>query len=193
MHDEANKKYKEEVKRSRKDISKTLFDWNDTPKDEEFEKYGFISNKQELSGNDTACGYGPIKYIFDKKKVASRTTFVIGDSLDNKDYGVQASRVTNPKIESIPGVVYGDYTGVAKLYEMMEDSQDYILKNPSELSLALPYIPCYDTYVEAQFHGNLTLDDVQSVLVKSSGLKSNIDDIKLIFSDTHLNGKVEEI
>ena len=76
---------------------------------------------------------------------------------------------------------------------MMEDSQDYILKNPSELSLALPYIPCYDTYVEAQFHGNLTLDDVQSVLVKSSGLKSNIDDIKLIVSDTHLNGKVEEI
>lgn len=190
---EANKEYKETVKGARKKISKKLFGWKHTPKDEEFEKYGIISNKQELSCNDTTCGYGPIKYIFDKKKVASRTTFVIGDSLDNQDYGVQASRVTNPKIESIPGVVCKNHTGVNKLYEMMEDSHDYILKNPSQLSLALPYKPDRATYIEAQFHGNLTLDDVQSVLVTSNQSVSSVDDIKSALSDTHLSGKVEGI
>ena len=182
----------EDAKELRKNISKTLFGWKDTPKDEEFEKYGFISNKGELSYNDTTLDYGPIKYIFDKKRVAGRTTFVIGDSIENRSHGVQASRVTNPKIESIPGVVNKDYTGVAELYEMMWDSHDYILENPSYLSRALPDKPYFTTYVEAQFHGKLTLDDVKSVLVRPNNLIS-VDDIKSALSDTHLNGKVESI
>lgn len=139
-------------------LSKKIFGWtSNNIAGENLEKYGFLGGL----GEDIVSIYGNITFTFKKEKVKNRTTFTCGDSLVNNLFAGAgssciASKVTNPKIESIPGVIERNYINLEKIYSTIRglnvDPPLDILNFAKGHSL-----------IELQYHGRLTLDDVDKI------------------------------
>lgn len=131
----------------------------------EIEKYGYLESK-DISKKVLNTGpdqYGPIMFTFKKDRVKNRTTYTIGDSLQN----YQAP------------CLFG------------EDADEFVLRprrrSPSELTRS-GFSYCKDAndlqnfwhelYVEAQYHGHLNVsDDVESMLIPKSQLERDKEKI----------------
>lgn len=140
----------------RKRASETLFGTKlSKTKDAEFEKYGFLMDKdmykQATSGiADQYWRYGDGVQVRFKKDMV-KTTFTIGDSLGA---GLTPSYTSDPK------VVSSRNAHINRVLALTET------KSAAEATRSLG-----TSYIELQYHGNLTPDMVESVFIPAPTAK----------------------
>lgn len=155
----------------RKEIEQTLFGYNLDLQDSLRPIYGYLTNfKNGFDGSSVngSIMYGNVAIKLKKSNLSNRTTFTFGDSLDGTRWDVKVpSLFTNPSKISISANRsltdnYGKFTG--KLSKDLKDITENI------------------PYVELQFHGGVSIKDIEKVYIYKSfdtwrGKQSlNIDD-----------------
>lgn len=159
-------------------MSKEVFQHDDSLKPADYEKYGYLGNGESVA----ASTYGDLDIVFKKDRLMDRTTITYGDSLFER---LAASRVTNPGIASM----YGEDTWRAYGDKMDEfDSQIFRSQSRTLLDTGRAW-----GYAELQYHGDVTLDDIDHFsvptywennpahertikLIESYGIKVTYDD-----------------
>lgn len=128
------------------------------------EKYGYwgLDDDMESYNDSTAAGYGRIQFKFKKDRVGDRATYTFGDTLD-AGRPIAGYAGGKPTIEGVTGLdEYGG--GKDKLDYILQDYRAY--KNGkmsfSDFHHSLSR-ECEDGYVECQYHGPLTIDDVSTI------------------------------
>lgn len=140
----------------RKKASGTLFGTKlSKTKDSEFEKYGFLMDKnmykQAISGiADQYWRYGDGVQVRFKKNMV-KTTFTIGDSLGS---------ALTPSYTSDPKVVSSKNAHINRVLALTET------KSAAEATRSLG-----TSYIELQYHGDLTPDMVESVFIPAPTAK----------------------
>ena len=134
----------------RRRASRTMFSYTDDLADNEFEIYGCLDDPTD------ATGYGDIRFVLKKDNVFDRTTVTIGDSLYHGELGeMKPSLVSDPKVISYR-TNYKNNT-----IQYLEKYADQI-KADGEFS--------YGSYVELQYHGGVTLDDIDYIIIPDTSL-----------------------
>ena len=134
---------------SRKQATKSLFGSDITKmKPIEFEKYGFLMDKDILAQSKSGIANGywnygdGIQIRFKKNRVIA--TFTTCDSLGS---GLTPSLVTDPRTSSFASV-------------------DRILRKTANHASVIESTRTYaSSYIELQYHGNLTLDCIESIFI----------------------------
>lgn len=153
---------------TRKTASQKLFGV-DTSKLEaaDFEKYGYMDSKDKAKAlkNPSASGYGGVLVTFKKDKVANRTTFTVGDSLDGvlgMRQNMIAGDTQNPRANGIQTYELRTFAATPKRNRptLPTDAQEFADHFRGE-------------YFEIQYHGDLTLDDVSSVTISKTTYNRN--------------------
>ena len=145
---------------TRKRASQYLFgtDTRNTPNDM-YEIYGYIGEKDIIADarNAHASQYGDIIVTF-KKELRERTTFTIDDSLSiGLHDDAVASRITD--IEAVNGMD-------RKLKRVAA-----LPKDERNVEMAVNNLGV--SYIEAQYHGGLNIDMIESVHIDGSGSDDN--------------------
>lgn len=126
------------------------------------EKYGYWGYSGEDS-SDSGTHYGKMEFTFKKDRVAERTTFTFGDTLDARAPSAGYAGA-NPTIEGCACKSAGSLRNMISTYKRYKEGKmsfaDFHYSVASE---------CTDSYVELQFHGKLTLDDVADISFPSAG------------------------
>ena len=142
---------------SRKTASYRLFG-NDAKnmEAEEFEKYGYLgSNDLVTDYKSSATGqYGKTIVKFNKERLNDRVTYTVDDSLGNALY----NEVIGGKIGDKCSVSGIPVFSTDDLLDYFKESDWDLTDNADELAQVMG---C--RYWEIQFHGKLTIDDVDSV------------------------------
>lgn len=126
----------------------------------EAEKYGYLalSDDREAYESSTADWYGDIMYTFKKDAVQDRVTYTAGDSLDS-GRPLAGYAGPHPTYEGMSALSTRTVNRILKSYN------DY--KN-GDISFQDFYNDfcqnCTLRYIECQYHGMLTMDDVQSII-----------------------------
>lgn len=141
----------------RKTISKKLFGAEvDEMKISEFEKYGYLGSKDIRADykSSATSQYGKTIVKFKKDRLKDRVTYTVDDSLTNGIYDeVIGGKIGDEcSISGVPVFNTGD------LIEYFKESDLAAIDNADELAQLMG---C--RYWEIQFHGKLTIDDVESI------------------------------
>lgn len=143
--------------RDRMTASYRLFG-NDTlnMEDNEFEKYGYLGSNDLIADyKSSATGqYGKTIVKFNKDRLNDRVTYTVGDSLGNALYNDVIGGKIGDKC-SVSGV---PVFSTDDLLDYFKESDLDLIDNADELAQIMG---C--RYWELQFHGKLTIDDVDSV------------------------------
>lgn len=143
--------------RDRMTASYRLFG-NDTlnMEDNEFEKYGYLGSNDLIADyKSSATGqYGRTIVKFNKDRLNDRVTYTVGDSLGNALYNDVIGGKIGDKC-SVSGV---PVFSTDDLLDYFKESDLDLIDNADELAQIMG---C--RYWELQFHGKLTIDDVDSV------------------------------
>ena len=149
----------------------------------EFEKYGYLGSKDVVhDDNIQLLFYGEGKITFKKDKMMNRTTFTIGDSLrDAEGDGktarfIMGSSVANPDSTVAIGrpSLIDDF-----LHRTNQGIEKYGIEGASGIGNKVR------SYFELQYHGDLTLDDIESMTVD----KNILDEV---FKNEDLLQKVKD-
>lgn len=138
-----------------------------TRPNEEREKYGYIRRPKKY-GHDDVENYGDFIVEF-KPDVRRRMTVTNGDSYNN----MMGNSLTSMAAPGSPIVIDDPETYINWMGQSMSEfDQDPEVYNGRMMRKVLDDLRSYhrptlgnDNYVEAQYHGSLTLDDVKSVTV----------------------------
>mgnify|MGYP003290439421 CR=1 FL=1 len=153
---------------TRKTASQKLFGV-DTSKLEaaDFEKYGYLDSKDKAKAlkNPSAAGYGGVLVTFKRDRVANRTTFTVGDSLDGvlgMRQNMIAGDTQNPRANGLQTYELRTFAATPKRNrkQLPTDAQEFADHFRGD-------------YFEIQYHGELTLDDVESVAVSKNTYSRN--------------------
>lgn len=138
-------------------------------KNKEFEKYGYLAHKDlkiDTLKAESAKQYGGITVRFNKESIADRTTYTVGDSLYmSEESGGVAASVLKPSLAGVDEWLLQDNFIEEAGEEFVEDLRG--ATGDVELFLQKVQKP----YVELQFHGDLTIDDVESISVAKFSLE----------------------
>ena len=155
----------------RKEMEQTLFGYNLDLEDSLRPIYGYLTNfKNGFDGSSTngSIMYGNVAIKLKKSNLSNRTTFTFGDSLDGTRWDVKVpSLFTNPSKISI-----------SANRSLTDNYGKFVGKLPKDLKGITENIP----YVELQFHGGVSIKDIEKVYIYKSfdtwrGKQSlNIDD-----------------
>lgn len=155
----------------RKEMEQTLFGYNLDLEDSLRPIYGYLTNfKNGFDGSSTngSIMYGNVAIKLKKSNLSNRTTFTFGDSLDGTRWDVKVpSLFTNPSKISI-----------SANRSLTDNYGKFVGKLPKDLKDITENIP----YVELQFHGGVSIKDIEKVYIYKSfdtwrGKQSlNIDD-----------------
>lgn len=155
----------------RKEMEQTLFGYNLDLEDSLRPIYGYLTNfKNGFDGSSTngSIMYGNVAIKLKKGNLSNRTTFTFGDSLDGTRWDVKVpSLFTNPSKISI-----------SANRSLTDNYGKFIGKLPKDLKDITENIP----YVELQFHGGVSIKDIEKIYIYKSfdtwrGKQSlNIDD-----------------
>lgn len=161
----------------RRVVAKKMFTIPQDAEDSEYEKYGFLGSKNpkdDFKDDESFAGdYGDSIVRFKKRNLMHRTTFTIGDSLFNCMHDdVRSSPVINPQIASIQRghvneVIYG--------LNVVENA------NAEKSYLDIQALT-RQKYIELQYHGNLTIDDVESVTFNAKNTNPNNPEVRKIIA-----------
>lgn len=161
----------------RRVVAKKMFTIPQDAEDSEYEKYGFLGSKNpkdDFKDDESFTGdYGDSIVRFKKRNLMHRTTFTIGDSLFNCMHDdVRSSPVINPQIASIQRghvneVIYG-----LNVVENANTEKSYL--DIQALTR--------QKYIELQYHGNLTIDDVESVTFNAKNTNPNNPEVRKIIA-----------
>lgn len=180
-------------KEKRRAISNLYFD-DAVKNDEAREKYGFLKRPRKY-GLDDVNWYGDYEFSF-KPSVRKKMTFINGDSLNNFGYELSDWRVPTPVVPGMPET-YINWTGMPTDYnpisrklkpneERLVEVVERLKKRPG------PTLEGLDDadYVEAQYHGPLTLEDVEGLRSPFWGLEPRGSGIeRLVKSQIRYNSK----
>lgn len=161
----------------RRVVAKKMFTIPEDAEGSEYEKYGFLGSKNpkdDFKDDESFTGdYGDSIVRFKKRNLMHRTTFTIGDSLFNCMHDdVRSSPVINPQIASIQRghvneVIYG--------LNVVENA------NAEKSYLDIQALT-RQKYIELQYHGNLTIDDVESVTFNAKNTNPNNPEVRKIIA-----------
>lgn len=134
----------------------------------EFEKYGYLGSKDFLVDEDVSetFQYGRTIVKFNKDRLQGRVTYTIEDSLGNALY----NRVIGGKISdssSLSGIPIDEIGTVIDRFKYAEREDWY---DADSMAQEMGF-----RYWEIQFHGDLTIDDVDSICF--TGRDKATDDI----------------
>lgn len=142
---------------SRKTASYRLFN-NDAMhmKPSQFEKYGYLGSKDFLIDDESsdAWQYGRTIIKFNKERLKNRVTYTVDDSLGNALY----NRVIGGKIgdkPTISGIPKDEVGYVIDRFKYAEREDWY---DADSMAQEMGF-----RYWELQYHGDLTIDDVDSI------------------------------
>lgn len=137
-----------------------------------FEKYGFLTEKDKSITflNGDADDYGNIIIQFKKENLFNRTTYTVGDSLNNISNKslILAGKVSEPSVCAVP---LDKFTN--NIIQASKDFNNNLINNISKF--------CEKSmvdYIELQYHGELTLNDIEAVYYQDSideNLKSGLE------------------
>ncbi len=161
--------------------TQTLFNLSDTEiaklTPNEFEKYGYLWNRNKIEKKGRVSHYGAIIVQF-KDDVKSRSTWMLGDSLkgnaDNALWKPGKIGEESPSVmeQVIDGRVKG--TDNSKRHSAIENKDwelDKSIKDISDLqSFTVPY-------VEAQIHGKLVATDIDKVLIPKDQVTQSLSNL----------------
>lgn len=154
--------------KKRKDISSEMFG---TPKrgtpPAQYEKYGYLTETDFNTNYD--AGYGGTTIRWKKDKI--NATFTMTDSLNAEDF-MSPSLTTDPKIISTAA-----HNGRNFFVKSIQDIKD--LAREAKDSVADATEMFGSQYIELQFHGELTVDCIESVTFDGENeVRKGIDAIK---------------
>lgn len=116
-----------------------------------YEKYGYLGTLDGTADKfSEASGYGEVTLKFKKAEVWDRTTFTYGDSLDS---------ITN---DNLIGARINDPT--AYLAGLPDDYAEELLTAANRHKSGLDAYNAGAGYIEAQYHGELGLDNLEAVV-----------------------------
>lgn len=119
-----------------------------------FEKYGYLAPRDKVDAMSARAGwYGDVVFRFKRGAVLDRTTFKTNDTL-NIWSGTSDAIAGSLKRASIAGLHDLDSSTVQK----MRRSEQYI-HDPDKWVATVSW----GSYFELQYHGHLSIDDVESV------------------------------
>ena len=160
--------------RARKEASHHLFgveNYSTLPA-REFEKYGYLVDKNYARdfANSRTGQYGNLIVKFKKDNIMSRTTFTMDDSLEaGLGERVVAAPVSAPSKEALATYQFKQdmFTNLAAISgDSAPPSPIEFIEKVNSNSLFSDEI----RYIELQYHGELTVSDIDSVVVKESYL-----------------------
>lgn len=140
---------------TRKDISRNMFGTNVGIDDSKYEKYGYLAFNDVIDITDKNLKwYGEIILEY-KDDIKARTTFTLGDSYANNAGNgyIIGSKISSPSRYSIG--MSGAKEEIAKIAELYKrgDFDLHSLLNETRIS-----------YFELQYHGEITLENVQRII-----------------------------
>ena len=136
----------------RKELSRRMFDHDGNLEDADYEKYGYLSD----GSTDAAYFYGDYDIVLKKDRMMDRTTMTLGDSLD---YDViYPSFVNNPQFIS---------NGDGLRTRIDRFAEDFLDKSRDLLNTGM-FEDSYDGYAELQFHGKVTINDIDHISMPRS-------------------------
>lgn len=143
---------------TRKNTTKKLFGSDvNSMKRNEFEKYGYLfkGNVDDDYTDGRVSGYGNTIVQFKKKKLEDRTTFTIGDSL----YASGKEVILPSKLNEVtPSWDFSSSTTLKYMQELDGTNFTHIdFRRKAGVG-----------YIEAQYHGDVTLDDVDYIVLNES-------------------------
>lgn len=161
----------------RRVVAKKMFTIPEDAEGSEYEKYGFLGSKNpkdNFKDDESFAGdYGDSIVRFKKRNLMHRTTFTIGDSLFNCMHDdVRSSPVINPQIASIQR---GHVNEVIYDLNVVENA------NAEKSYLDIQALT-RQKYIELQYHGNLTIDDVESVTFNAKNTNPNNPEVRKIIA-----------
>lgn len=140
---------------TRTNFSELTFGTPKGTKAKDFEKYGFLTDK-DLSKREQADWYGGTTIRLKKDKI--NATFTMGDSLDDSDV-LTPSLVTDPKINSLASDERMKWQDNATLKAFSAAAKTSVTKACKAL--------CDTCYIELQYHGEVTADCIDSIVFSS--------------------------
>lgn len=146
----------------RRAATKQLFGADaDNMKPSEFEKYGFLGSKNTYESFKTfgTSQYGDVIVKFKKDNLIDRTTYTIDDSLGL----ALMKKIIGGKVgvnSNIGGVRTDGIKQITELFMFMNDDA---FDNATKVAQSLG-----GRYWELQYHGKLTIEDVESMTFKST-------------------------
>lgn len=157
--------------------SENLFGWEDRPTDAGFEKYGYLragSFKDEVSLGDVAVSqYGDASITFKKKNLMDRTTLTFGDSLDaGGAYGeITPAKVNDFDVRHSARGMDRWATTDEEWQKLDDNVSDFtrmsnIQKNEFLMGNDISDGKISMRYTELQFHGDLTVDDIDTISIE---------------------------
>lgn len=157
--------------------SKNLFGWEDRPTDAGFEKYGYLragSFKDEvLSGDFGVSQYGDASITFKKKNLMDRTTLTFGDSLDaDGAYGeITPTKVNDFDVRHSARRMSSWATTDEDWQKLDDNVSDFMRMSNTQKNDFLMRDGISDgkismRYTELQFHGDLTVDDIDTISIE---------------------------
>ena len=132
--------------------------------DTDYEVYGFLGNAPR------AKMYGDCRIVLKKENMISRTTMTIGDSLELVQEGLSpfASRVDDPNITSMGNSIFSH--SVPNAPQRLQDIQrDFA-------SIAQNGYLASGNYIELQYHGGVTLDDIDYIEISRRDINADAID-----------------
>lgn len=122
----------------------------------EFEKYGFMMERDKIGEDTGASWYGDCCLVFDKDAVKDRVTFTGGDSL---------SLHYEPGKAGKPPTVFGLLSRDMTYSE--SDKKDFMNKLMSCKSITdLRKSVGWSSYIEAQYHGDMPISTVKEIILQ---------------------------
>ncbi len=116
-----------------------------------YEKYGYLGDKDLLLDANSPIGYGDVIVRFDKNKLRNKVTYTLGDSLGNAcNDRVIAGNISNPRAN---GIVKNE---LKYIYDVLKSNEINTVKD-------FVYETNIDRYLELQYHGELTMKDVKEI------------------------------
>lgn len=135
----------------------------------DFEKYGYLASKdpEDDFKHIPVSQYGDIIIKFKKETVAYRTTYTIGDSLGVGQ--IVPGKYDDPSLSGVALVDLERFRKDTKKFTYLNNlfRDDYKSFGRKSRELGTHNLP----YVELQYHGELTPDDIKSITFKRSEVK----------------------
>lgn len=144
------------------------------------EKYGFIG-PGSIDDTSAPRWYGNCQVRFKKDSLAGRVTYTFGDSLgigESRARGISAGDADNPSIAScgtfLSGAWSRDGARKGKLLQAARESKD-MADFMSKMGASFDHTV---GYIEAQYHGDVTVSDIESVTIMSGSSSALIKKLK---------------
>lgn len=131
----------------------------------EFEKYGYLAPRDKIAAmSASADWYGDVVFRFKRDAIMDRTTFKTADTLNSWGNGAYAGSLKTGSIAGLSDLERGTVARVR--------AAERYIHNPDRWVDAVNY----GEYFELQYHGHLSINDVESVTF-SDTLPANFDRI----------------